>query len=186
MVTNERNTAIRVKQLRYQSDPATVYHRLDDHHIVARFQGGNGDLENNFGLTLPEHTIIHLLEADLAPNPRTQQKHIESARLITCRQDRSVFQTCLQMLAKIEKRHLPKISPQIYLDTSHPDPVDYAVKHHQVAINPDAPASVARRSAGLVKVMVAGMSQPEKIKFNQLIAKPKKEKPQASYQINLY
>ena len=173
-MTSERQTAQRVKALRYHTDPTVANQRLEDHHIIPKFEGGNGDPENNYALTRPEHTIAHLLEADLARDPRTQQKHLDSARLIACRQERPVFQNCLKMYAKIEQRRLPKTAPQIRLDIANPDPVDYAVKHHKVATNPHAPAPIARRSAGLVKVMVAGMSQPEKEQFNQLIALPKK------------
>lgn len=165
------DTAKRVKEIRYQTDPKVNGLRLDDHHIEPRFKGGNGDMVNNFALTLAEHTVIHLLEGDLATNTRDAEIHRESARLITIRHDRQIFGVFLRMWAIIEQRR-PRVDRSevtILLDPNQPDPVDYAYKHHQLATDRHTPPRIARRSLGLVKVMVAGMSYSEKDTFNQSI-----------------
>jgi len=79
------DTAKRVKELRRQSDPSTRGVKLDDHHITPRFLGGNGDMENNFALTLPEHALVHLLEARIAKNPEERRIHSYSVGKIVQR-----------------------------------------------------------------------------------------------------
>lgn len=59
--------------------------RLEIHHVVPQFQGGNGDEDNLKPVTLVEHALEHLADAQTAEDWQVARGHYASVTLIVKR-----------------------------------------------------------------------------------------------------
>ena len=95
----------RVKTIRYITDPDSRGKPLEAHHLEQRHNGGMDTTDNLTGLTLPEHCLIHHIEADLATRKGETQTNFWAVSEIMQRMTTEEYQEYQRMLDIRRKRH---------------------------------------------------------------------------------
>ena len=78
-----------LKEERHQETDA----RLEIHHVFPKYKGGNGDVDNEQALTLPEHATVHLRLAREADTRDDASANFWSVRAIVKRMSEKELQT---------------------------------------------------------------------------------------------
>lgn len=92
MVSIETKRKLKLERLDLTPDIKT-----ETHHRLPHFKGGNGDIDNLQCVTLPEHALEHLADAETAEDWQTARGHYAAVTLIVRRMtpaERETFDNC--------------------------------------------------------------------------------------------